>query len=198
MLVELCIRDIVLIEKLDVAWRDGLCALTGETGAGKSILLDALGLALGLRAESGLVRPGAEQGSVTAEFDLPPDHPARSILQEQGLPAGDALVLRRVLGGDGRSRAFLNDQPISVGTLRRIGETLVEIHSQGAERGLLDQTVHRDLLDAFGGLEEQATAAVRSAHREWRVAEAETARAAEQMAGIQADEEYLRHAVQES
>ena len=196
MLVELCIRDIVLIEKLDVAWRDGLCALTGETGAGKSILLDALGLALGLRAESGLVRPGAEQGSVTAEFALPPDHPARSILQEQGLPAGEALLLRRVLGGDGRSRAFLNDQPISVGTLRRIGETLVEIHSQGAERGLLDQTVHRSLLDAFGGLEEQS-AAVRSAHREWRAAAAETARAAEQMAGIQADEEYLRHAVQE-
>ncbi len=196
MLVELAIRDIVLIEKLDIAWHAGLCALTGETGAGKSILLDALGLALGFRAVAGLVRRGADQGSVTAEFDLPVDHPARRILGDQGLPVGDTLLLRRVLGGDGRSRAFLDDQPVSVATLRRLGESLVEFHVQGAERGLLDPAIHRGLLDAYGGLR-AAARTVSSAHDAWRTADAAAADAERRIATAQRDEDYLRHAVGE-
>ncbi len=196
MLVELSIRDIVLIEKLDIAWHAGLCALTGETGAGKSILLDALGLALGFRAAAGLVRHGADQGSVTAEFDVPADHPARRILCDLGLPVGDTLALRRVLGGDGRSRAFLDDQPVSIATLRQLGESLVEFHVQGAERGLLDPAIHRGLLDEYGGLG-AAARKVRSAHDAWRAAEAAAADTERRIAVIRADEDYLRHALGE-
>ena len=131
MLTALSIRDVVLIDRLDLSFEKGLCVLTGETGAGKSILLDSLGLALGARAESGLVRHGAERAVVTAMFEIGPDHPAPALLAEQGLddPGGE-LVLRRMLGADGRSRAFVNDQPASVGLLRQIGETLVEIQGQ--------------------------------------------------------------------
>ena len=196
MLVELSIRDIVLIEKLDIAWHAGLCALTGETGAGKSILLDALGLALGFRAAAGLVRHGADQGSVTAEFDLPADHPARRILRDLGLPVGDTLALRRVLGGDGRSRAFLDDQPVNIATLRQLGESLVEFHVQGAERGLLDPAIHRGLLDEYGGLG-AAARKVRAAHDSWRVADAAAAAAERRIAVVRADEDYLRHALGE-
>jgi DNA repair protein RecN (Recombination protein N) len=130
MLASLSIRDFVLIEKLDLDFSrsgGGLGALTGETGAGKSILIDALSLALGARAESGAVRRGAAQASVSASFDLPSDHPAHAVLGEQGFETEDVLTLRRMIGADGRGRAFVNDQPASVALLRRLGETLVEI-----------------------------------------------------------------------
>src|SRR6185437_7449074 len=128
MLLHLAIRDIVLIDRLELSFRPGLCVLTGETGAGKSILLDALGLALGLRAESGLVRPGAEQAVASAAFALDAAHPVRRLLAEAGLAAeGDTLALRRVVSADGRSRAFIDDQPASVTLLRQAGELLAEI-----------------------------------------------------------------------
>ena len=153
MLTGLWIRDLVLIESLDLVVGPGLTALTGETGAGKSILLDALGLAAGVRAESGLVRRGAAQASATAAFSLPPGHAAWSLLEARGLQAvpGEDLILRRVLSADGRSRAFVNDQPASVGALREIGALLVEVHGQHETVGLLDVRTHRDLLDAYGG-----------------------------------------------
>ncbi|HEX4194118.1 MAG TPA: AAA family ATPase, partial [Stellaceae bacterium] len=151
MLLGLSIRDVVLIDKLDLAFRPGLCVLTGETGAGKSILLDALGLALGMRAEARIVRPGATQAMVTAEFDLAADHPARKLLDEAGIAAeNDIIVLRRVVGADGRSRAFIDDQPASIGLLRQLGEMAIEIEGQFAQTGLLDPATHRETLDAFG------------------------------------------------
>src|SRR5262249_11496922 len=152
MLLGLTIRDFVLIERLELAFRAGLCVLTGETGAGKSILLDALGFALGTRAEAGMVRHGATQAAVTAEFAVAPDHPARRLLAEAEIGeagAGDPLILRRVLGADGRSRAFVDDAPVSVGLLKQIGDTLVEIQGQFEQRGLLDPATHRGFLDAF-------------------------------------------------
>src|SRR5229473_7710749 len=152
MLLGLTIRDVVLIERLDLAFHAGLCVLTGETGAGKSILLDALGLALGVRAESGLVRHGAEQAVVTAEFALARRHPARRLLDEAGFSGdGDTLVVRRMVGADGRSRAFIDDQPASVGLLKQLGDLLVEVQGQFEQRGLLDPATHREALDAYGG-----------------------------------------------
>ena len=131
MLLGLTIRDVVLIDRLDLAFRPGLCVLTGETGAGKSILLDALGLALGKRAEAALVRAGAEQAAVSAEFAVGRNHPAHAIMREAGLDGdGEAIMLRRLLGADGRSRAFVNDEPASVGLLRELGDSLVEIQGQ--------------------------------------------------------------------
>ncbi len=152
MLAGLSIRNVVLIDQLDLSFKAGLCTLTGETGAGKSILLDALGLALGFRAEKILVRTGTTQASVTAEFRLANSHPAFSLLTEQGIEVQESLLLRRVLGIDGRSRAFINDQPVSIGLLRAIGDLMVEIEGQFAEQGLLNPTTHRETLDAFGGL----------------------------------------------
>ncbi|MCB2102377.1 MAG: AAA family ATPase, partial [Rhodobacterales bacterium] len=162
MLRSLSIRDVVLIGRLDLSFPSGLCVLTGETGAGKSILLDALGLALGGRAEARLVRRGADRAAVTAEFDLPPGHAVLDILAEQELAAEDALILRRTLGADGRSRAFVNDQPVSVGLLRRLGEELVEIHGQFDNQRLLVPAAHRGLLDAFGGHAPALDAAARA------------------------------------
>ncbi len=157
MLVSLSIRDFVLIEKLDlnflVGARGGLDALTGETGAGKSILIDALGLALGARADTGTVRRGAGQASVAASFELPANHPARAVLAEQALDEEDVLTLRRLVGADGRGRAFVNDQPVSVALLRRLGDSLVEIQGQMEQHGLLDMATHRAALDAFAGLD---------------------------------------------
>ncbi len=145
MLRGLTIRDVVLIDRLELAFHAGLCVLTGETGAGKSILLDALGLALGMRAESGLVRHGAEQAVVTAEFSLSERHPARRLLDEAGFTVdGDSLMLRRVVAADGRSRAFIDDQPASVGLLKQLGDLLVEVQGQFAQQGLLDPATHRD------------------------------------------------------
>ena len=197
MLASLTIRDVVLIDRLELGFRPGLCVLTGETGAGKSILLDALGLALGMRAESALVRQGAEQAVVTAEFVLPKTHPARALLAEQGLDAGeDALVLRRVLAGDGRSRAFVNDQPVSVGLLRQLGELLVEIEGQFAQRGLLDAQTHREALDTSAELGEELSR-LGTAWRDWRAARDARAEAEERLARARADEAYLRHALDE-
>ena len=198
MLATLSIRDFVLIEKLDLdfAHGSGLGALTGETGAGKSILIDALGLALGARAESGAVRRGATQASIAASFDLPRDHPARSILADQGFDGDDVLTLRRMIGADGRGRAFVNDQPASVALLRRLGDTLVEIQGQMEQHGLLDTATHRGSLDAFAGLEKQA-AAVASAWTTWRTAGQAYADAQVTAEAARRDEEFLRHALKE-
>jgi DNA repair protein RecN (Recombination protein N) len=193
MLQSLAIRDLVLIDRLDLALEPGLCVLTGETGAGKSILLDALGLALGFRAESGLVRRGAAQAVATAEFALPPDHPVREVLGEAGLDGqAERLVLRRIVGAEGRSRAFIDDQPASIGLLARVGARLVEIHSQFDEHGLLDAATHRETLDAYGGHAGELLA-LREAWRTWReAAEAHRAAAAAQDAA-QREEAWLRH-----
>ncbi|MBV8409292.1 MAG: DNA repair protein RecN [Alphaproteobacteria bacterium] len=197
MLVSLSIRDFVLIEKLDLAFSGhGLGVLTGETGAGKSILIDALGLALGARADSGTVRRGANQASVAASFDLPREHPARALLAEQALDDEDVLTVRRQLAADGRGRAFVNDQPVSVALLRRLGDTLVEIQGQLEQHGLLDMTTHRAALDSFAGLEKQAEA-VRGAWRTWRAAEQVQSEAEAAAAAARRDEDYLRHAVKE-
>jgi DNA repair protein RecN (Recombination protein N) len=156
MLTALSIRDIVLIEKLDISPESGLTVLTGETGAGKSILLDALGLALGARGDSGLVRAGCERGVVTAAFSLPSTHVAIATLREQGIDADGDLVIRRIQTAEGPSRATINDQPVSLNLLRQIAGSLAEIHGQHADRALVDVARHRDLLDAFGGLEPDA------------------------------------------
>ena len=158
MLAALSIRDVVLIEKLDLDWQPALCTLTGETGAGKSILLDALGLVTGARGDAGLVRTGNAQGSVTAIFSLAPRHPAQIILRDNDLLNGeemaDEIILRRVQMADGRSRAFCNDQPIGVSLLAEIGRTLVEIHGQNESQSLTDGRTQRHLLDSFGGLKD--------------------------------------------
>ncbi len=200
MLVSLSIRDFVLIEKLDLAFaragQGSLGVLTGETGAGKSILIDALGLAMGARADSAAVRRGALQASVAASFDLPRAHPVHVILAEQGLADDDVLTLRRTIGADGRGRAFINDQPASVALLRRLGDTLVEIQGQMEQHGLLDIGTHRASLDAFAGLEKHADA-VRAAWRQWRAAEQARADAEAAAQAARRDEEFLRHAVKE-
>lgn len=196
MLTGLSVRDIVLIERLDLACGDGLGVLTGETGAGKSILLDALGLALGRRADAGLVRNGAGQGVVSAVFDLSAKHPAHAILTEQGLDAADELVLRRVVGADGKSRAFVNDQPVSVALLRRLGDTLVEIHGQNDEQGLTDASIHRALLDEYAGLEKDV-AGLRDAYQAMRDAEKALTDAAQTAEQARREEDFLRHVVNE-
>ncbi len=196
MLVSLAIRDVVLIERLDLALGAGLTVLTGETGAGKSIMLDSLGLALGQRAEAGMVRAGQSQASVVASFHLPASHAALSLLSEQGIEAEDELVLRRVVQADGRSRAFINDEPVGVGLLRRLGALLVEVQGQHDQVGLADPATHAGLLDSFGGLE-AARAEVSDAFRAWRGAERALTEAREAIASAQRDEEWLRHAVEE-
>ena len=201
MLARLSIRDIVLIERLDIEFARGLAVLTGETGAGKSILLDAFALALGGRGDAGLVRHGAEQGQVTAVFDVPKDHPASVILSDNGLddPAlqdSGEMILRRVQLADGRTRAFINDQAISVQTLKAVGSALVEIHGQHDERALVDASTHRRLLDAFAGLEKDVAAL----EQLWDARRAannvlEQHRAGMERAAREAD--YLRHASDE-
>jgi DNA repair protein RecN (Recombination protein N) len=196
MLARLSIRDIILIDRLDIDFGAGLAALTGETGAGKSILLDAFALALGARGEAALVREGAEQGQVTAVFELSKEHPARRLLAENGLANEDELIVRRVQIADGRTRAFVNDQPVSVQVLRALGAVLVEIHGQHDERAFIEAGTHRALLDAFGGLEAAATE-VRGLCQERRAREAAVAahRADVERAGREA--EWLRHAIEE-
>lgn len=196
MLASLAIRDVVLIERLDLSFGPGLSVLTGETGAGKSILLDSLGLALGQRAEAGLVRAGQAQASVAAVFTPPPQHPAHALLAELGLEAEDALVLRRVVQADGRSRAFVNDHPVGVAALKRLAATLVEVQGQHDQVGLADPASHGALLDAFGGLD-APRGEVATAHRAWRQADAALREAEEAVAAALRDEEWLRHAVEE-
>ena len=151
MLVNLSIRNIVLIEKLDLTWRAGLCTLTGETGAGKSILLDALALATGARGDAGLVRSGAEQGTVTAAFDIFEDKLVTRVLQEHDIPCEGQIILRRVQSKDGRSRAFINDAPVSVNLLKTVGSALVEIHGQNESQSLTDGPVQLSLIDSYAG-----------------------------------------------
>src|SRR6516225_676737 len=196
MLARLSIRDIVLIDRLDIDFGSGLAVLTGETGAGKSILLDAFALALGARGEAALVREGAEQGQVIAAFELAKHHPARRLLAENGLSDEDELILRRVQMTDGRTRAFINDQPVSVQVLRALGAALVEIHGQHDERAFVDAATHRALLDAYGGIEANA-AAVAGLWAQWRECDAavQTHRAEVERASREAA--WLRHAVEE-
>jgi DNA repair protein RecN (Recombination protein N) len=196
MLVQLSIRDIVLIERLDLSTAGGLTVLTGETGAGKSILLDSLTLALGGRGDSGLVRSGAAQGQVTAVFDLPRDHPARAVLSGNDLADDGDLILRRLQLADGRTRAFVNDQPVGVNILRALGAALVEIHGQHDDRAMVDPAEHRALLDAFGGLESD----VRKVSRlwdEWRAAEKAREEQQALVERVRKEADYLRHAHQE-
>jgi DNA repair protein RecN (Recombination protein N) len=193
-LSSLDIRDVVLIEALSLEFAPGLGVLTGETGAGKSILLDSLGLALGARSDAGLVRAGAAQASVTASFEIGPDHAARRLLADNDLDADDMLILRRQVKADGGSRGYINDQPVSAALMRDVGATLVEIHGQHDDRGLLNARGHRALLDAFGRLDTQPVA---RAYAAWREAEAalDTARTTLE-AGLR-DREWLSHAVAE-
>ncbi len=196
MLVGLTIGNVVLIEKLELGFAPGLTVLTGETGAGKSILLDALGLALGARAESGLVRAGAAQAAVTAEFHLPADHAALNLLDDQGIERDENLILRRQLGSDGRSRAFVNDQPVSVAFLKLLSERLIEIEGQFETHGLLDPATHRNLLDGFGGHRAEV-ARTAEAYRQWKTADGALIEAQAVLEKARADEDFLRHAVAE-
>jgi DNA repair protein RecN (Recombination protein N) len=193
MLVRLSIRDIVLIDRLDLECTSGLTTLTGETGAGKSILLDAFVLALGARGDASLVRAGEGQGQVAAVFELPDDHPAHLAAREFGLDTKEELVLRRVQAADGRTRAFVNDQPVSAQALRAIGRELVEIHCQHDERALVDPSAHRELVDAHGGLAAQVKE-LRALHAAWQAARRALRDEEARIAKARADADYLRHA----
>ncbi|MEH6673312.1 MAG: DNA repair protein RecN [Sulfitobacter sp.] len=196
MLRGLDISDMLIIDRLELAFQPGLNVLTGETGAGKSILLDSLGFVLGWRGRADLVRQGASQGEVTAWFDLPEGHAAHAVLEEAGLPGGSELILRRINGSDGRKTAWVNDRRCSGEVLRALSETLVELHGQHDDRGLLDPKGHRAILDEFAG-----TVALRAKVRQAWSALAAARKAAKQAAAdreaIAAEEEYLRHAVAE-
>ncbi|MGX5668408.1 DNA repair protein RecN [Rhizobium daejeonense] len=196
MLVQLSIRDIVLIERLDLAFEAGLSVLTGETGAGKSILLDSLSLALGGRGDGSLVRHGEEKGQVTAVFDVGGDHPARTLLRGNGVDDDGDLIFRRIQSSDGRTRAYINDQPVSVQLMRQAGQLLVEIHGQHDDRALVDTDAHRMLLDAFAGLTDEVVT-VGDAYRRWREADRglKAHRARVEAAAREAD--YLRASVEE-
>ncbi len=196
MLARLSIRDIVLIDQLDLEFSHGLTILTGETGAGKSILLDSLSLALGARGDGALVRHGQAQGQVTATFDLPSDHCAFRALADQDIPADGELILRRVQLADGRTRAFINDQSVSAQALRAVAADLVEIHGQHDERALLDASTHRALVDAYGG-HEALTRTTRAAFASLRDVEAELAAESARVAAAQAAADYARHAHEE-
>lgn len=196
MLRQLVIRDVVLIDRLTLDFGDGLGVLTGETGAGKSILLDSLGLALGMRADSGLVRSGQEAASVTAEFDLEAGHPALALLEEAGIEqeAGEPLIFRRTIKADGGSRAFLGGGPVPAATLREAGSSLVEIHGQHDDRGLLNPKGHRALLDSFGRVD------VTSVSRAWRRLSdlrAELDQLRSKAADADRDREFLDHSIAE-
>ncbi|MDE2578405.1 MAG: DNA repair protein RecN [Hyphomicrobiales bacterium] len=193
MLVQLAIRDIVLIDRLDLEVGPGLTVLTGETGAGKSILLDAFSLALGARGDGNLVRAGQSQGQVTAVFDLAMDHPARLIARAQEIDDEGDLILRRVQMADGRTRAFVNDQAVSAQALRAIGRALVEIHGQHDDRALVDPATHRDLVDAFGSLAPDVEG-VRAAYRALRAAQESLALEEARVAQARAEADYLNHA----
>lgn len=196
MLRGLDIRDMLIIDRLDLEFRGGLNVLTGETGAGKSILLDALGFVLGWRGRAELVRSGADQGEVTAVFDLSADHPARAVLEEAGLPVADELILRRVNTRDGRKTAWVNDRRASGEVLRALSDTLVELHGQHDDRGLLNPRGHRRLLDDFAG-HAGLLADLRTAWRELGAALKALSQAESALEAVRAEEEFLRHAVGE-
>jgi DNA repair protein RecN (Recombination protein N) len=194
MLRSLEIRDLLIIDRLELAFQPGLNVLTGETGAGKSILLDALGFVLGWRGRAELVRAGADQGEVTAVFDLPPGHAARAVLAEAGIAAEDELILRRINTVDGRKTAWVNDRRASGDVLRALSDTLVELHGQHDDRGLLNPRGHRQILDAFAGTD---LAPLRAAWGGLSAARRAKARAEAALAAARTEEDYLRHAVAE-
>jgi len=196
MLRALEIRDLLIIDHLELDFQPGLNVLTGETGAGKSILLDSLGFVLGWRGRAELVRAGAEQGEVVAEFQLPDDHPAHAILEEAGLPGGEELILRRVNRKDGRKTAWINDRRCSGDVLRSLSETLVELHGQHDDRGLLDTKGHRDLLDQFGALDGLRDK-TRAAWSDLSKARKTLRKAEDALKAVQEEEDFLRHAVAE-
>lgn len=199
MLSALSIRDIVLIRELDIEFDNGLAVLSGETGAGKSILLDALSLALGARGDGDLVRVGQKQGQVSAIFDVEPDHAVFDLLSENDLmdsAARDSIILRRTQSSDGRTRAYVNDQPVSVSLLKQVGQKLVEIHGQHEERAMVDPAAHRDLVDAFGGLEKERQS-VADAHKSWREALVEFKSLQARVEQAAKDADYLRSSVEE-
>lgn len=196
MLTDLSIRDVVLIDRLDLSFSNGLAVLTGETGAGKSILLDALGLAIGARAEARLVRHGSDQAVVTAVFDLPVPSPAFSALfEEHGLEPADQIILRRVLSADGRSRAYLNDAPVSIGLMRQVGSALVEIQGQFDQQGLMDAATHRDVLDDYAGIGQEPGCA--EEYNGWRAAEKAVASARDTARKSRENEAFLRFSLEE-
>ncbi len=196
MLAQISIRDIVLIERLDLAFEAGLSVLTGETGAGKSILLDSLSLALGGRGDGSLVRHGSDKGQVTAVFDVPMGHSARLMLRDNGIDDDGDLIFRRVQSADGRTKAFVNDQPVSVQLMRQLGQTLVEIHGQHDDRALVDIDAHRTLLDAFGGTSDEAEQ-VSGLYRAWKDAERGLKKHRERVEAAAREADYLRSSVEE-
>ncbi|KUJ76827.1 DNA repair protein RecN [Ruegeria marisrubri] len=196
MLRALDIRDMLIIDRLELAFQPGLNVLTGETGAGKSILLDSLGFVLGWRGRAELVRQGAKQGEVVAEFELSPDHPAHAILDEAGIPSSEELILRRVNTSDGRKTAWVNDRRCSGEVLRALSDTLVELHGQHDDRGLLNPRGHRAMLDTFAGLE-GAVSETRAAWADLSRARKDLEQAEAALAAVRAEEDFLRHAVAE-
>jgi DNA repair protein RecN (Recombination protein N) len=196
MLSRLSIRDIILIDRLEIDFAGGLAVLTGETGAGKSILLDAFALALGARGDQSLVRQGLEQGQVSAVFEVERNHPARALLKANDIAAEDELILRRVQFSDGRTRAFVNDQPVSVQVMKELGSALVEIHGQHDDRALVDAATHRRLLDAFGALEDDA-AKVEALWEARRAAQDAADAYRMQVEQAKRESDWLRHAVDE-
>ena len=196
MLVGLSIRDVVLIDRLDLTFGAGLTVLTGETGAGKSILLDSLGLALGARADAGLVRQGAAQASVAARFLPPAGHAVHALLDELGLPREEEIVLRRAVEKTGRSRAWVNDAPVGAAALRQLGLLLVEVQGQHDQMGLADPAGHLRLLDSYG-TSADLLGTLAGSYRAWRAAEERLAGARAAIAAARREEEFLRHAVTE-
>jgi DNA repair protein RecN (Recombination protein N) len=194
MLTGLDIQSVILIDRISLAGDAGLVALTGETGAGKSILLDALGLALGARAEASFVRHGAELATVTATFDLPARHPLHVILTDKGISAKDGLILRRTIGRDGRSKAFINDAPVSVQLLKETGQHLIEIHGQFETQGLLDPQSHGATLDGYAGID---TRQISAGHAAWKSARDKLSEAEGSIEAMKLQEAYLRHVVRE-
>ena len=197
MLTSLTIRDVVLIERLDLDFKPGLCVMTGETGAGKSILLDSLGLAIGARSEARYVRHGSDQASVTATFDVPTNHSVVPLLGEHGvkLTSGE-LLLRRVLNKDGKSRAFINDQPVSVGLLNQVGELMAEIHGQFDSQRLMNPALHKTILDTFGDYKKSLNL-ISQSYVTWRAKAKERSELEQEIATARRDEDFLRHAVEE-
>lgn len=192
MLTQLSIRNVVLIESCDITLKGGLCVLSGETGAGKSILLDALGLVLGARADSALVRKGEAQGTVSAEFDISANDAARQALSELELEDSGTLIIRRSIGSDGKTRCLVNDQPVTVAGLRKLGETLVEVHGQHDQKTLQDMSLHRSLLDDYGGLSAPRKA-VAAAYGNWRGCMDALSALKEEIGRTAREQEYLQH-----
>ena len=197
MIVSLTIRDIVLIDRLQMNFEDGLCVLSGETGAGKSILLSSIGLATGMRAGRKLIRHGQSQGSVSIDLSVEEDHSVWQLLEDNGIDYEPGeIILRRIINEDGRSRAFVNDQSVSMSFLRKTGEHLIEIHGQHDERGLLNPSGHRDLLDDFGGYDD-LTNRVQRNHAKLIDLQAQLQEEQEKLNLAKEDEEYIRHNLDE-